>query len=94
MPLETSAATQAGGIRPIERPSGSQPSSRTAAVRSPFAPETNVSIRNSISDMAGVLLRISGEAEDVAEGMTPDVQRLVNNIMKNCENKLRQQNKK
>lgn len=83
MPLETSAATQAGGIRPIERPSGSQPSSRTAAVRSPFAPETNVSIRNSISDMAGVLLRISGEAEDVAAGMTPDVQRLVNNIMKN-----------
>ena len=83
MPLETSAATQAGGIRPIERPSSSQPTSRTAAVRSPFAPETNVSIRNSISDMAGVLLRISGEAEDVAEGMTPDVQRLVNNIMKN-----------
>ncbi|MDO4203056.1 MAG: hypothetical protein Q4D07_00935 [Selenomonadaceae bacterium] len=83
MPLETSAATQAGGIRPIERPSGSQPTSRAAAVRSPFAPETNVSIRNSISDMAGVLLRISGEAEDVAEGMTPDVQRLVNNIMKN-----------
>lgn len=83
MPMETSAATQVGGIRPIERPGSSQPSSRTDAVRSPFAPETNVSIRNSISNMAGVLLRISGEAEDLAEGLTPDVQRIVNNIMKN-----------
>lgn len=83
MPMETSAATQVGGIRLIERPGSSQPSSRTDAVRSPFAPETNVSIRNSISNMAGVLLRISGEAEDLAEGLTPDVQRIVNNIMKN-----------
>lgn len=83
MPMETSAATQVGGIRPIERPGGSQPTSRADAVRSPFAPETNVSIRNSISNMAGVLLRISGEAEDLAEGLTPDIQRIVTNIMKN-----------
>lgn len=83
MPMETSATTQVGSIRPIERPGSSQPSSRADAVRSPFAPETNVSIRNSIANMAGVLLRISGEAEDLAEGLTPDIQRIVNNIMKN-----------
>ena len=63
MAMEANAASMPA-VKPLQRP---QSAGNTGAVTrrdggsssSPFAPQTNVTIRNSIADMAGVLAKIS-----------------------------------
>lgn len=82
MPMETSMPI---GIRPVQQ---TKASSDTAAVTrrdggsSPFAPQTNVNIENSIADMAGVLAKISSSQDDAVEVMPQQIKEMVENIMR------------
>jgi len=83
MPMETSAV----GIRPVGRPSapsGVDGVGRRGgeAATSGFRPQTNVSIENAIQDMAGILSKISTAQSDTMEKMPADLQKVIENVMK------------
>ncbi|SHK96988.1 hypothetical protein SAMN05216582_1289, partial [Selenomonas ruminantium] len=76
------------GIRPIDRPQaagsvegvgrrGDGGSSSEA-----FSPKTNVSIQNAVDDMAGILAKISSNQAETVEKMPADLQKLIQNVMK------------
>ena len=85
MPMETNTSMN---IRPIQRPTSSQGSESVnrrgdgGASSSAFSPRTNVSIKNAVSDMAGILSKISTMQEEGMEEMPKDLQKLVQNIMR------------
>ena len=83
MPLEANPV----GIRPVSRP---QTSSTADGVNrrgdsgssSGFSPKTEVSIKNAVNDMAGILSKISANQQDGVEKMPQDLQRVVQNVMR------------
>ena len=85
MAMEANAASMPA-VKPLQRP---QSAGNTGAVTrrdggsssSPFAPQTNVTIRNSIADMAGVLAKISTNENMTAEEIPQQVQKLVQNVL-------------
>ena len=80
MPME------AIGIRPIERPQ--TPSTEGVTRRgdgsssSGFTPQTNVSLKTAIQDMAGILSKIGTTQDAGMEKMPQDLQKIVQNIMR------------
>ena len=86
MPMEANAASAAGSLQPIQRPTNANqtdsPRRIESAVESPFAKETNVTIRNSVADLSAVLERISSAQEDAVEAMPQDLQKVLRNIMR------------
>ena len=85
MPMETEGMSLPTGIRPVQQTRNT--TETTAVTRreggsSPFAPQTNVSIENSIADMAGVLAKISTNQEGAAEVMPQQIKAMVENIMR------------
>ena len=85
MPMETSMQI---GIRPVDR-SQSAESTESVSRRedngqsaSSFSPKTAVSIRNAIRDMAEVLSGIASHEAEAVEQMPQDIQKFVQNVMK------------
>lgn len=84
MPIETGAV---GGVRPVARPQapgGIDGVNRRDGESTPsgFRPQTNVSIENAVSDMAGILSKISSEEMETVEKMPQDLQKVIENVMK------------
>lgn len=84
MPMETNMPL---GIRPIQRPttpSGTEGVSRRGdgGSSSAFSPRTNVAIQTAIDDMAGILSKISSSQDDTMEKMPEDLQKIVQNVLK------------
>ena len=85
MPMEANPAGLTTSIQPVRRTEGTN--STAGVVRrgdtgsSPFAPQTNVNIKNSIADMAGILSKISTNQEDAVEVMPQQIQKLVQNVL-------------
>ncbi|MBQ1511597.1 MAG: hypothetical protein IIZ54_12075, partial [Selenomonadaceae bacterium] len=74
-------------IRPIQRPSA--PSGTEGVGRrgdggssSAFSPRTNVAIQTAIDDMAGILSKISSSQDETMEKMPEDLQKVVQNVLK------------
>lgn len=85
MPMETSSASMPTSIRPIERPQGTQSTggvTRRGDTGSAFAPRTDVNIKSSIADMAGILSKISSNQTSSEEALSPQLQKLIDTIMK------------
>lgn len=86
MAMEANAANAAGSLQRVQRP---QTTGSTDAVTrrgegassSPFAKETNVSIRNSIADLSAVLGRISQGQEDSVEVLPDQLQKVIRNVL-------------
>ena len=86
MAMEANAANAAGSLQRVQRP---QMTGSTDAVTrrgegassSPFAKETNVSIRNSIADLSAVLGRISQGQEDSVEVLPDQLQKVIRNVL-------------
>ena len=76
------------GIRPVERPQA--PSAGEGVGRrgdgggssAAFSPKTNVAIQNAVDDMAGILSKIASNQTDAVEKMPADLQKLIQNVMK------------
>ena len=75
------------GIRPVERPQ--TPSSTEGVSRrgdgsssSGFSPRTEVAIQGAVEDMAGILSKISARQVDTIDKMPEDLQKVVQNILK------------
>ena len=86
MPMETNPTALPTNIQPVRR---TQETSTTTGVSrrgddsaSPFAPQTNVSLKNSVANMAEVLSKIATQQEDGVELMPQQIQKLVQNILK------------
>ena len=84
MPIETAAVN---GVRPVARPQapgGVDGVNRRDGESTPsgFRPQTNVSIENAVSDMAGILSKISSEEMETVEKMPQDLQKVIENVMK------------
>ncbi len=82
MPIETNSV----GIRPVGRP---QTSSSTEGVTrredgssSGFSPKTNVSIKNAVNDMTGILSKISANQQEGMERLPENLQKVIQNVMK------------
>ena len=85
MPMEAGSAAVSTTIQPIQRPREEPGTSgnirREGAATSPFAPKTNVNIQNSVANMAGILAKISSSQEGSLEALSPQLQKLIDNIM-------------
>ncbi len=89
MAMEANAANAAGSLQRVQRP---QTTGSTDAVMrrgdgassSPFAKETNVSIRNSIADLSSILGRISQGQEDSVEVLPDQLQKVIRNVMESA----------
>lgn len=86
MPMEAGSAAMSTTIQPVQRPREEPGTSgtirREGEPSSPFAPKTNVNIENSVSNMAGILAKISSRQEGSMESLSPQLQKLIDNIMK------------
>ena len=83
--METNTASMPAGIRPIERPQGPQTTGiqrRGGVTTSPFAPRTDVSLQNSVADVASLLSKIASTKEEATNELSPQLQKLIDNIMK------------
>lgn len=83
--METNTASMPTSIRPVERPQGPQTSGvqrRGGVTTSPFAPRTDVSLQNSVADVAGLLSKIASTKEEAMDQISPQLQKLIDNIMK------------
>lgn len=86
MALETTSMPL--GIRPLSRPQ--MPSSTDGVARrddgtsSGFSPRTDLAIKNSVEDMAGILSKIASDRVDTMQKIPADLQQVVQNIMKNA----------
>lgn len=85
MPMEAGSAAMSTTIQPIQRPREEPGTSgnirREGTSTSPFAPRTNVNIQNSVANMAGILAKISSSQEGSMESLSPQLQKLIDNIM-------------
>ena len=76
------------GIRPIERPQAPEAAEGIGrrgdggGSSAAFSPKTNVAIQNAVDDMAGILARIASNQTDAVEKMPADLQKLIQNVMK------------
>ncbi|MCR5757619.1 MAG: hypothetical protein K6F95_06905 [Selenomonas sp.] len=76
------------GIRPIERPQASGAGEGVGrrgdggGSSAAFSPKTNVAIQNAVDDMAGILSKIASNQTDAVEKMPVDLQKLIQNVMK------------
>lgn len=80
--METTAMPT--NIRPIERPQGPQTTGvqrRGTPASSPFAPRTDVSLQNSVADVANLLSKIATTKDEAMEQISPQVQKLIDSIM-------------
>ncbi|MBR3722818.1 MAG: hypothetical protein IKN12_08635 [Selenomonadaceae bacterium] len=84
MPMQTNMNV---GIRPVDRPQA--PSTTEGVSRrgdggssSGFSPRTNVAIQNAVDDMAGILSKISSHQDETMEKMPEDLQKVVQNVLK------------
>ncbi|WP_040636571.1 hypothetical protein [Mitsuokella sp. oral taxon 131] len=83
MPLETNPV----GIRPVSSP---QQTGQTEGVSrkgdggssAAFSQRTDVSIQNAVDDMAGILSKISQTEVDAVDKMPQDLQKVIENVMK------------
>ncbi|MFC2468890.1 MAG: hypothetical protein ACFNWY_01685, partial [Negativicutes bacterium] len=86
MPMEAGSAAMSTTVQPVQRPREEPGTSGTIRQEgepaSPFAPKTNVNIENSVSNMAGILAKISSRQEGSMESLSPQLQKLIDNIMK------------
>ncbi len=83
--METNTASMPTSIRPVERPQGPQTSGvqrRGGVTTSPFAPRTDVSLQNSVADVANLLAKIASSKEEATDDLSPQLQKLIDNIMK------------
>lgn len=85
MPMETSMNI---GIRPVDRP---QSTGSTEGVSrredgggssAAFSPKTNVSIKNAVDDMAGLLSKIASNQTEAVDKMPEDLQKVIQNVLK------------
>ena len=76
------------GIRPVDRP---QSTGSTDGVNrredgsgssSAFSPKTNVSIKNAVDDMAGILAKISSNQTEAVDKMPEELQKVIQNVLK------------
>ena len=87
--MEAGAAGAAQVIQPVQRPQAANTTEGVArredgGASSPFSPQTNVSIKNSISDMAGVLAKISANQDEAVEAMPKALQQVIQNVMESA----------
>lgn len=85
MPMEAGAV----GVRPTVRPqaqNGVDGVTRRESEGSSdgFRPQTNVAIKNAINDMAGVLSKIATNENETIAKMPPDLQKILQNVLKNA----------
>ena len=76
------------GIRPVDRP---QSTGSTEGVSrrddgggssAAFSPKTNVSIKNAVDDMAGLLSKIASNQTEAVDKMPEDLQKVIQNVLK------------
>ncbi len=85
MPME---AAMNVGIRPVDRPQapgaveGTGRRGEGGGSSAAFSPKTNVAIQNAVDDMAGILAKIASNQTEAVDKMPADLQKLINNIMK------------
>ena len=83
MPVESTSI----GIRPVAQPQRNEGTEsvksrgQVGSATSGFSPQTNVSIQNAVSDMAGVLSRIAGAQTEAAEKMPQELQQVIDNVL-------------
>lgn len=76
------------GIRPVDRPQstgstdGVNRRDEGSGSSSAFSPKTNVSIKNAVDDMAGILAKISSNQAEAVDKMPEDLQKMIQNVMK------------
>lgn len=85
MPMEAGAV----GVRPALRPQAQNNVDDVARKDSDgaadgFRPQTNVAIKNAIDDMAGVLSKITANENKAVTEMPQDLQRVLQNVLKNA----------
>lgn len=85
MPMEAGAV----GVRPALRPQAQNNVDDVARKDSDgaadgFRPQTNVAIKNAIDDMAGVLAKIAANENKAVAEMPQDLQRVLQNVLKNA----------
>lgn len=85
MPMEAGAV----GVRPALRPQAQNNVDDVARKDSDgaadgFRPQTNVAIKNAIDDMAGVLSKIAANENKAVTEMPQDLQRVLQNVLKNA----------
>jgi hypothetical protein len=89
MAMEANAAGLSN-VAPIQK---SQPVSNTEKIErrsgdtsgsSPFSPETNVTIKNSIEDMAGILSKVAAMQNTTADEIPQQLQKILQSIMKSA----------
>ncbi|MBR6267944.1 MAG: hypothetical protein IKR28_06385, partial [Selenomonadaceae bacterium] len=82
MPIETNPVP----IRPVGRPQTSSTvdgvSRREDGSSSGFSPRTNVSIKNAVNDMTGILSKISTNQQEGVEKLPENIQKVIQNVMK------------
>lgn len=86
MAIEANPTGMAPTIQPVQRP---QSTGTTEGVNrrgdggasSPFSPQTNVTVKNSIADMAGVLAKISTNQEEAVEAMPQQLQKVIQQVL-------------
>ena len=89
MSMETNSTSLPPQISPVKSPGSTQ--GTTAAARkstvslSPFSPQTNVDIKNSVADMAGILSKIAQEHQSNETSLSPQIQKILNGILLSIE---------
>ncbi len=83
MPVESTSI----GIRPVSQPQRTEGTEsvksrgQVGSATSGFSPQTNVSIQNAVSDMAGVLSKIAGAETEAIEKMPQELQQVIDNVL-------------
>ena len=83
--METNVSS-ATGIQPSQRTNTTNKSGIVGrdggGSSSGFAPRTNVSIANSVNDMAGILSKVSDLKSEMTSAVPKEIQQMIDNIMK------------
>ena len=82
MPIETSNVGVIRPAGPAQKTEGSSSVQRSGGVSSGFAPETKVSLRTAIQDMAGVLSSIQGSEDEAVEKLPEDMRKVIDTIIR------------
>lgn len=85
MSMETSSTTLTPQISTVKGKESSQEissaSRKSVSGTSAFSPQTNVDIKNSVADMAGILSKISQERQTNETSLSPQIQKILNQIL-------------
>ena len=86
--METNVSS-ATGIQPSQRTNTTNKSGIVGrdggGSSSSFAPRTNVSIANSVNDMAGILSKVSDLKSEMTSAVPKEIQQMIDNIMKSSQ---------